>query len=125
MDRTNPRPDGGSGCAGAERASQRRKSVLVCPGCGREALATGDWDRESTDRESRIDLVCPECRTRLATRRSDPGTEHGRETPAPMLPGTTFPHLAVSTGLHVTAMQLDLWTRLWAPSTARHGRGRS
>ena len=125
MDRTNPDPDGDPGCTEAKRASQQRKSVLICPGCGREALATGDWDREPTDREDRVDLLCPDCRTHLATRGSDPKTEHGRGTPAPMLPGTTFPQLAVSAGLHVTAVQLDLWTRFWTPSTARHGRGRS
>lgn len=127
VDQTNPHRDGGSGCAEAERhLSQHRKSVLICPECGREAPAEDDWVREQTDREDRIALGCPTCGTHLAVRgNSSSSANFGQDVPTPAVSGTTFPQLAASAGLQATALQLDFWTRLWTRSTSNRGRGRS
>ncbi|RJT08048.1 hypothetical protein D3261_01555 [Halococcus sp. IIIV-5B] len=125
MDQTNPHPDGGSGCAEADQdLSQHRKSVLICPECGHEASAVGDWVRDQTDREGRVALVCSICGTHLAVRgRSPSDRDPSHDISALMMPGTTLPQLAASAGLQATALQLDLWTRLWTRSTSSRGRG--
>ncbi|RJT07453.1 hypothetical protein D3261_02260 [Halococcus sp. IIIV-5B] len=127
MDQTNPHPDSGSGCAEVkDRLSQHRKSVLICPECGREAPATGGWVREQTDREDRITLVCPTCGTHLAVRgRCTSDTNSSQDVSTSAMSGTTLPQLAVSAGLQATALQLDLWTRLWTRPNSNRDRGRS
>lgn len=44
----------------------RPKSVLVCPECGHESLASGDWD--VVERESGAVYECPVCHRTIARR---------------------------------------------------------
>lgn len=127
VNQTNPHPDDGSGCAEAERhLSQHRKSVLICPECGREAPSAGDWAREQTNREDQIALICPTCQTHLAVRGSGTSDANSsQDIPPPAMSGTMLPQLAASAGLQATALQLDLWTRLCTHSNSNRGRGRS
>lgn len=44
----------------------RPKSVLFCPECGHESVASGDWTVH--ERDGRRVFACPVCGTTIATR---------------------------------------------------------
>jgi len=46
--------------------TDRRKAVLICPGCGYESDAATNWIVH-TDGDADV-FVCPDCETQVATR---------------------------------------------------------
>lgn len=52
------------------------KATLFCPECGHRSRVDGDWNAVETVRA--LHLVCPDCRTEVATRPSDAGSPRSR-----------------------------------------------
>lgn len=102
----------------------QQKSVLICPSCDREELATGNWIVTTPSDENCTIIVCPTCETQLATQGLvDENSRTETETSTPENVATGMSYLVFAAWLEATTIYFDIWSRMWSQALVRRRTG--